>query len=47
MLPQSLANHKTTYRRFQRWRENEVIRTALIELANSLCEEGAVDESDC
>lgn len=47
MLPQSYPNYKTVHRRFQQWCENEVIRAALTELANSLREQGAIDESEC
>ena len=47
MLPQSYPNYKTVHRRFQQWCENEVIRGALTELANSLREQGAIDESEC
>jgi transposase len=47
MLPQSYPNYKTAHRRFQQWCGNEVIRAALTELANTLREEGAIDESEC
>src|SRR6476619_2946626 len=47
MLPQSYPNYKTVHRRFQQWCEDEVIRAALTELANTLREEGAIDESEC
>jgi len=47
MLPQSYPNYKTVHRRFQQWCENEVIRGALTELANTLREQGAIDESEC
>src|SRR5438552_394538 len=33
--------------RFQQWCQNEVIRTALTELANALRDEGGIDESAC
>ena len=36
MLPQSYPNYKTVHRRFQQWCQNEVIRGALTELANTL-----------
>jgi Putative transposase of IS4/5 family (DUF4096) len=45
--PQSYPNYTTVHRRFQQWCENEVIRAALTELANTLREEGAIDESEC
>jgi hypothetical protein len=47
MPPQSYPNYKTVHRRFQQWCENEVIRGALTELANTLREQGAIDESEC
>ncbi|GMW08128.1 MAG: DDE transposase [Nevskiales bacterium] len=47
MLPQSYPNYKTVHRRFQQWCENEVIRGALTELANTLRVDGAIDESEC
>jgi hypothetical protein len=47
MLPQSYPNYKTAHRRFQQWCENEVIRAALTDLANTLREEGTIDESEC
>jgi transposase len=36
MLPQSYPNYKTVHRRFQQWCQNEVIRSALTDLANLL-----------
>src|SRR5580700_9522401 len=47
MLPQSYPNYKTVHRRFQQWCQNEVIRAALTDPANTLREEGAIDESEC
>ena len=47
MLPQSYPNYKTVHRRFQQWCQNEVIRAALTELANTLREQGEIDESEC
>ena len=47
MLPQSYPNYKTVHRRFQQWCQDEVIRAALTDLANTLRDEGAVDESEC
>jgi len=47
MLPQSYPNYKTVHRRFHQWCENEVIRAALTELANTLRAECAIDESEC
>jgi transposase len=47
MLPQSYPNYKTVHRRFQQWCQDEVIRAALTDLANTLREQGEVDESEC
>jgi len=47
MLPQSYPNYKTVHRRFQQWCQSEVIRAALTDLANTLREQGEVDESEC
>src|SRR4051812_37507369 len=47
MLPQCYPNCKTVHRRFQQWCRNEVIRTALTELANALRDDGGIDESEC
>jgi len=47
MLPQCYPNYKTVHRRFQQWCRSEVLRGILIELANALREEGAVDEPEC
>ncbi len=47
MLPQSFPNYKTVHRRFQQWCQNEVIRSALTDLANLLRREGGIDESEC
>jgi transposase len=47
MLPQSCPNYKTVHRRFQQWCQNEVIRSALTDLANLLRREGGIDESEC
>ncbi len=46
MLPQYYPNYKMVNRRFQQWYENEVIRAALTNLANTLRQQGAIDESD-
>jgi hypothetical protein len=35
------------HRRFQQWCRNEVLRDELIDLANALRDEGALDESKC
>jgi trans-2-enoyl-CoA reductase len=47
MLLQSYPNYKTVHRRFQQWCQNEVIRSALTDLANLLRREGGIDESEC
>ena len=47
MLPQCYPNYKTVHRRFQQWCRNEVLRDVLIDLANALRDEGALDESEC
>jgi|SRR5208283_233263 len=46
MLPQSYPNYKTVHRRFQKWCRNEVLRNVLSELANTLREQGDIDESE-
>jgi hypothetical protein len=40
-------NYKTVHRRFQQWCRNEVLRDVLVDLANALRDEGALDESEC
>ena len=47
MLPQCYPNYKTVHRRFQNWCRNEVLRAALTDLANTLRDEGEIDESEC
>jgi transposase len=47
MLPQCYPNCKTVHRRFQHCCRNEVLRDVLIDLANALRDEGALDESEC
>jgi transposase len=47
MLPQCYPNYKTVHRRFQQWCHSEVLRDVLIDLANALRDEGALDESEC
>ena len=46
MLPQCYPNYKTVHRRFQQWCEREVLREILTQLANTLREEGAIDERE-
>ena len=47
MLPQCYPNYKTVHRRFQYWCRNEVLRDAMTDLANTLCDDSALDESGC
>ena len=47
MLPQSYPNYKTVHRRFQQWCQNEVLRSVLTDLANTLREQSQIDESEC
>lgn len=46
MLPQCYPNYKTVHRRFQHWCEREVLREILTQLANTLREEGELDERE-
>lgn len=47
MLPQCYPNYKTVHRRFQNWCRNEVLRDVLVDLANELRTQEALDESEC
>lgn len=47
MLPQCYPNYKTVHRRFQHGCRNEVLRAVLTDLANTLRDEGGIDESEC
>lgn len=47
MLAQAYPNYKTVHRRFQRWCQDEVLRAVLTDLANTLREQCAIDESEC
>jgi hypothetical protein len=47
ILPRSYPYYKTLHRRFERWREKEVICAAPTELATVPPEEGSIDELDC
>ena len=47
MLPQCFPNYKTVHRRFQKWCDSEVLRNVLTDLANTLRDEGEIDESEC
>ena len=46
MLPQCYPNYKTVPRRFQNWCRKEVLHDVLTDLANSLREQGDLDESE-
>ncbi|MEW5710694.1 MAG: transposase, partial [Pseudomonadota bacterium] len=45
-LAQCYPNDKTVHRRFQRWCEREILREILKDLANTLREEGEIDERE-
>ena len=47
MLPQGYPNYKTVHRRFQQWCREEVLREVLTDLANTLREQGQIDEEEC
>ncbi len=47
MLPQCYSNYKTVHRRFQQWCEREVLREVLAQLANTLRDQGEIDEHEC
>ena len=47
ILPQCYPNDKTVLRRFYHWCRNEVLREVMTDLANTLRNEGALDESEC
>lgn len=47
MLPPCYPNYKTVHRRFQQWCRQEVLRAVLTDLANTLRDEGGIDESEC
>lgn len=46
LLPQCYPNYKTVHRRVQQWCEREILRGILTQLANTLHEEGAMDERE-
>ena len=46
LLPQCYPNYKTVHRRFQQWCQREVLREVLTQLANTLREEGTLDERE-
>lgn len=45
-LPQCYPNYKTVHRRFQQWCHHEVLRKVLTQLANTLRDEGTLDERE-
>ena len=47
MPPQCYPNYKTVHRRFQQWCRSEVLRSVMTDQANTLWDEGALDESEC
>ena len=46
LLPQCYPNYKTVHRRFQQWCQREILRDVLTQLANTLREEGTIDERE-
>lgn len=46
LLPQCYPNYNTVHRRFQPWCEREVLREILTQLANTLREDGDIDERE-
>ena len=47
MLPQCYPNYKTVHRRFQTWCDNNIIRDIMVDLANELRAQDALDKSEC
>lgn len=47
MLPQGYPNYKTVHRRFQHWCREEILRDVLTDLANTLRDQGHIDEEEC
>lgn len=45
-LPQCYPNYKSVHRRFQRWCRSEILREVLVDLANTLRKQGALDERE-
>jgi len=43
----AVLSYKTVHRRFQQWCEREILREILTQLANTLREEGAIDQREC
>ncbi len=46
LLPQGYPNYKTVHRRFHQWCQQEVLREVLTQLANTLRDEGTIDERE-
>ena len=46
MLPPCYPNYKTVHRRFQNWCRQGVVREVLMDLAQTLHEQGGLDESE-
>lgn len=46
LLPLGYPNYKTVHRRFQQWCQQEVLREVLTQLANTLRDEGTIDERE-
>jgi transposase len=46
MVPRCYASYRTVHRRFQQWCEREVLREVLTDLANTLREQGDIDERE-
>ena len=47
MLPPCYPGYKTVHRRFRNGCRNEALRNVMTDLANTLRDEGALDESEC
>jgi hypothetical protein len=45
-LPQCYPNYNTLHRRFQQWCQRDVLREVPTQLANTLRDEGAIDERE-
>ena len=46
LLPQCYPNYKTVHYRFQQWCQREVLRESFTQLANTLRDEGTIDERE-
>ncbi|MEX2124200.1 MAG: hypothetical protein WD795_09930 [Woeseia sp.] len=47
MPPPSYTNYRTVHRRFQQWCRKELSRRVLTDPANTLGEQGQIDEEEC